>query len=174
MEGPGNCPVWGYNKKIGPLPAALLNSTQIQGFEIDDWHSLAPVHSNAIVLPALLAAAAHARTQGKSFSGYDLLLATIAGYETGPRVGLSLHGSHMLSWGWHSGAVFGHAQAAAAVGKLLGLPEERCEEDAAWLCGTEWAVWGAVGAGGWNGAALLTRGTREGAGGGLAVGCDSG
>ncbi|KAL4899922.1 hypothetical protein BDW74DRAFT_171182 [Aspergillus multicolor] len=128
MEGEGSCPVWGYDKKISPLPAALLNSTQIQGFEIDDWHSLAPVHSNAIVLPALFAAASNAQSQGTRFTGSSLLLSTIAGYETGPRVGLALYGSHMLSRGWHSGVVFGHAQAAAAVSKLLSLPRPQIED----------------------------------------------
>ncbi|RDW92720.1 MmgE/PrpD family protein [Aspergillus mulundensis] len=130
MEGEGPCPVWGYDKKISPLPAALLNSTAIQGFEIDDWHSLAPVHSNAIVLPALFAAASNARSTGTGpvSSGSSLLLATIAGYETGPRVGLALYGSHMLSRGWHSGVVFGHAQAAAAVAKLLHLPTDQIED----------------------------------------------
>ncbi|KAL4805134.1 hypothetical protein BDV18DRAFT_25355 [Aspergillus unguis] len=134
MEAPGNCPVWGYNKKISPLPASLLNSTQIQGFEIDDWHSLAPVHSNAIVLPALFAAAAHAKASGNHTSGASFLVSTIAGYETGPRVGLALHGSQMLSRGWHSGVVFGHAQAAAAVSKLLGLSTDRIEDALGTAC----------------------------------------
>ncbi|KAL4978836.1 hypothetical protein BDW66DRAFT_164134 [Aspergillus desertorum] len=134
MEAEGTCPVWGYDKRIGPLPAALLNSTQIQGFEIDDWHSLAPVHSNAIVLPALFAAAADAKVRGTVTSGESLLLSTIAGYETGPRVGLCLYGSHMLSRGWHSGVVFGHAQAAVAVGKLLSLPADRIEDGVGIAC----------------------------------------
>ncbi|KAL3471499.1 hypothetical protein BJX99DRAFT_266723 [Aspergillus californicus] len=128
MESPGPCPVWGYNKKVGPLPAALLNSTQIQGFEIDDWHSRAPLHSNAIVLPVLFAAAANGKAKGTTTTGKSLLLATIAGYETGPRVGLCLHGSDMLSRGWHSGVVFGHAAAAAAAGKLLNLQTSEIED----------------------------------------------
>ncbi|KAL3429634.1 hypothetical protein BDV09DRAFT_180068 [Aspergillus tetrazonus] len=128
MEAEGSCPVWGYAKRVGPLPAALLNSTQIQGFEIDDWHSLAPLHSNAIVLPALFAAAANAKAKGTVTSGESLLLSAIAGYETGPRVGLCLYGSHMLSRGWHSGVVFGHAQAAAAVGKLINLSADQIED----------------------------------------------
>jgi aconitate decarboxylase len=154
MEAEGSCPVWGYDKvrslalvvghwcqevadssqTIGPLPAALLNSTQIQGFEIDDWHSLAPVHSNAIVLPALFAAAANAKAKGTVTSGESLLLSTIVGYEAGPRVGLCLYGSHMLSRGWHSGVVFGHAQAAAAVAKLLNLSADRIEDAVGIAC----------------------------------------
>jgi aconitate decarboxylase len=105
------------------VSAALLNSTFIQGFELDDWHSEAPLHSNSIVLPALFAAVDYlARLQPRvKISGEEFLLATIVGFEVGPRVGLGLHGSHMLTLGWHSGAVFGSSVAAAAVSKLLGL-----------------------------------------------------
>ncbi|KAH7181192.1 hypothetical protein DER46DRAFT_631740 [Fusarium sp. MPI-SDFR-AT-0072] len=103
-------------RKVTALTAALLNGTFIQGFELDDWHSEGPLHSNSIILSALLAAAEQANTQASHFttSGQDFLLATIAGYETGPRVGRSLWGTHVLSSGWHSGAVFGPAAAAAS------------------------------------------------------------
>lgn len=47
------------DKKISPLSPALLNSTFIQGIELDDWHSDAPLPSNSILLPALFAAAEH-------------------------------------------------------------------------------------------------------------------
>lgn len=122
FEGPGPCTVAGWNRKISPVHAALLNATYLQGFELDDWHSEAPLHSNSIILPALLAAAEHGKvTTDLKISGADFLLATIVGYEVGPRVGLGLWGGHMLTMGWHSGAVFGPSAAAAAVSKLLGL-----------------------------------------------------
>lgn len=117
---------WG-GVKTTALSSALINSTFIQGFELDDWHSEAPLHSNSILLPALFAAAQHRGSSlghdqaPSSLSGSDLLLATIVGYEVGPRIGRALHGSHVLSTGWHSGAVFGPGAAAASVGKLLGL-----------------------------------------------------
>ncbi|KAJ5439125.1 uncharacterized protein N7458_010123 [Penicillium daleae] len=135
MESEGECAVWGYNKKLGPLAATLLNSTEIQSFELDDWHMLAPVHSNSILLPPLLAAAGQkkASTQAK-FDGKSLLLSTIVGYETGPRVGLCLYGGHMLTRGWHSGTTFGHAAAAAAVCKLLDLPEAAIEDALGMAC----------------------------------------
>ena len=106
-----------------------MNSTEVQAFELDDWHSLAPLHSNSILLPALLAATSHQRAKGAPvFNGASLLLSTIVGYETGPRVGLCLHGSHMLTRGWHSGVVFGHAASAAAVSKVLGLSPHAIED----------------------------------------------
>jgi aconitate decarboxylase len=97
--------------------AAMLNSSFIQGFELDDYHPLAPLHSNSLVLPAMLAAAPRiGRVSGESF-----LLGAILGYETGPRVGQALGGLDMLSRGWHSGVVFGPIAAAAAAGCLYGL-----------------------------------------------------
>ncbi|KAI6768408.1 hypothetical protein HG531_010597 [Fusarium graminearum] len=115
---------WG-GRKATALSAALLNGTFIQGFELDDWHSEAPLHSNSIILPALIAAAqnSHSTTSGK-----DFLLATIAGYEIGPRVGRSLWGTHVLSSGWHSGAVFGPAAAASSVSKLYGFSADKIED----------------------------------------------
>ncbi|KAJ5311727.1 hypothetical protein N7476_007587 [Penicillium atrosanguineum] len=129
IEPPGNSVVWGYDKKLGPLPAALLNSTEIQSFELDDWHMLAPLHSNSILLPPLLAAASQKKSNGSpALDGAAFLLSTIVGYETGPRVGLCLYGGHMLTRGWHSGTTFGHAAAAAAVSKLLDLPKDVIED----------------------------------------------
>src|ERR1700756_4747159 len=107
---------WGGRTTSGPS-AAMLNSSFIQGFELDDYHPLAPLHSNSLVIPAMLAAAAHV----SRVSGSRFLLGAILGYETGPRVGLALGGLEMLSRGWHSGVVFGTLSAAASAGTLYGL-----------------------------------------------------
>jgi aconitate decarboxylase len=107
---------WGSRTTSAPS-AAMLNSSFIQGFELDDYHPLAPLHSNALVIPAMLAAAPHVgRVPGSRF-----LLGAILGYETGPRVGQALGGLEMISRGWHSGTVFGTIPAAASAGTLYGL-----------------------------------------------------
>lgn len=133
LEAPkgGDASIFGWGGRTAtPLTAALLNSSFIQGFELDDWHSEAPVHANAIILPALIAAAQHLKIKNSEYklSGADLLLAAIVGYEVGPRVGLGLYGAHMLTSGWHSGAVFGPSQSAASVGKILGLSAGQIED----------------------------------------------
>src|SRR5882757_1206643 len=101
-------------QKTGPLSAALLNSAFIQGFELDDWHSEAPMHLNSIILPALFAAVTKTKS---TVSGSSFLLAYLVGLEVGPRVGNALHGTHMLSVGWHSGAIFGPSASSTAVSK---------------------------------------------------------
>jgi len=78
---------WGGRTTSAPS-AAMLNSSFIQGFELDDYHPLAPLHNNSLVVPAMLAAAPHV----VRVSGARFLLATILGYETGPRVGQALGG----------------------------------------------------------------------------------
>jgi aconitate decarboxylase len=136
IEPPGDAILIGWgNRRVSPLTASLLNSTFIQGFELDDWHSEAPLHSNSLLLPALLAAARHRRNSNDetdhtpaAVTGSDIMLAMAVGYEVGPRVGNALHGSHVLTTGWHSGAVFGPPAVAAAVGKLLGLSPEQIED----------------------------------------------
>ncbi|HEY2269954.1 MAG TPA: MmgE/PrpD family protein, partial [Streptosporangiaceae bacterium] len=114
---------WG-GRTTSATSAAMLNSSFIQGFELDDYHPLAPLHSNALVLPAMLAAAPRA---GK-VTGARFLLGAILGYETGPRVGQALGGLEMISRGWHSGVVFGTLSAAAAAGSLYGLDAARFED----------------------------------------------
>ena len=52
---------WGGRSTSAPS-AAMLNSSFVQGFELDDYHPLAPLHSNALVLPAMLAAVPHVGT----------------------------------------------------------------------------------------------------------------
>jgi aconitate decarboxylase len=132
LEGYGDKSLIGWGRGVPASAAALLNGTFIQGFELDDFHPLAPLHSASVVLPALLACA----QESGQVSGSRFLLAAIAGFETGPRVGLALHGAQMLSRGWHSGSVFGTHAAAAATGVLLNLDAARFE-DALGLAATQ-------------------------------------
>jgi len=116
-EGDGAGAVIGWDRSV-PIPAAvLLNGTFIQSFELDDYHFLGPLHSNAVVLPSLIGAV---QIKGR-VNGKDFLRGAIAGFEVGPRVGMALHGLQMLSRGWHSGSVFGTHASAAAAGTLYRL-----------------------------------------------------
>lgn len=132
LEGKGESPVFGWGTTL-PAPAAcLLNSTFIQGFELDDYHPRAPLHSLSLVVPSAIATV----SQLGACSGRDFLTAIIAGLEVGPRVGLALHGGQMLARGWHSGAVFGTHASAATSGWLRRLSAGQFE-DALGLAGTQ-------------------------------------
>ncbi len=130
FEGHGDKTIIGWGRTAAGPAAALLNSSFIQGFELDDFHPTAPLHSASLLLPALLACA------DDGASGSAFLLGAIKGFETGPRVGLALHGAQMLSRGWHSGPVFGTHAAAVAAGSLLGL-DAAGYEDALGLAATQ-------------------------------------
>jgi 2-methylcitrate dehydratase PrpD len=126
FDGTGDTVVIGTGRTASAPAAAVLNSTYIQGFELDDFHPLAPLHSCSLVIPALLSTATPAT------SGAEFLLAAIVGFEVGPRVGYTLHGAQMLDRGWHSGAVFGTHSAAMASGKLRRLQSAQLEDALGW------------------------------------------
>jgi 2-methylcitrate dehydratase PrpD len=132
VEGDGDNAIIGWGAGTSTPGAALLNGTFIQGFELDDFHPFGPLHSASVVLPAALACSERLG----NITGSRFLLASIAGFEVGPRVGMALHGAQMLSRGWHSGSVFGTHAAAAAAGVLLHLDPARFE-DALGLAATQ-------------------------------------
>src|SRR5580700_2946628 len=132
LEGCGTNPIIGWNRGTTAPAAAMLNRSFIQGFELDDFHPVGPIHGASIVLPSLLACA----SQIGMASGEHFLLGAVAGFEVGPRVGLALHGAEMLSRGWHSGTVFATFAAAAAVGVPLQLNASQFE-DALGMAGTQ-------------------------------------
>ncbi|TAQ91177.1 hypothetical protein B7494_g547 [Chlorociboria aeruginascens] len=136
FEEEGSSTVFGYEQKFNPITTALLNGTFIQSVELDDYHSSAPLHSNSIVLPALFSAV-EAKKKGSTppvVDGATFLLSSIVGFEVGPRAGLALYGGHMLTMGWHSGAIFGPPAAAAAVSKLFGLSPLQTEDAIGTAC----------------------------------------
>ena len=133
LEGTGDTVVIGTGRNTSAPAAAVLNGTFIQGFELDDFHPLAPLHSCSLLIPALVSTAT---VRPRTTTGAELLLAAITGFEVGPRVGYTLHGAQMLDRGWHSGSVFGTHSAAMAAGKLRGLPPAQLE-DALGLAGTQ-------------------------------------
>jgi 2-methylcitrate dehydratase PrpD len=114
------CAVWGTQVKLSAPHAALVNGTQVQGFELDDVHRAGVLHVGAVVLPALLAVT----ELRPGMTGRDFLTAAVAGYEIGPRVGLCMGPEH-IGQGWHSGATLGVYSAGAGAARALGLDEMR-------------------------------------------------
>jgi 2-methylcitrate dehydratase PrpD len=133
LEGRGDSVIIGTGRTAGAPAAAVLNGTFIQGFELDDFHPLAPLHSCSLLIPALLSTAS---VRPEPSTGAELLLGAIVGFEVGPRVGYTLHGTQMLDRGWHSGPVFGTHSAAMSSGKLRRLAPAELE-DALGLAGTQ-------------------------------------
>ena len=114
-----SCSLLAGLEKMGPLHAALVNGTQIQGFELDDVHRKGVLHVGAVTLPPLFALA----ELNPEITGNDFLRAAIVGYEIGPRVGLCMGQEH-IGQGWHSGATVGVFSAVAGASNLLKLTAE--------------------------------------------------
>ncbi|SDH61255.1 2-methylcitrate dehydratase PrpD [Pseudomonas benzenivorans] len=98
--------------------AALVNAASSHLVEQDDLHNSSVLHPATVVFPAALAAA-----QDLGKSGRELILAAVAGYEAGIRIGEFLGRSHYRIF--HTTATVGTLAAAVAVGKLLGFGREQ-------------------------------------------------
>ncbi|MFD2646078.1 MmgE/PrpD family protein [Pseudomonas japonica] len=97
-----------------PYFAALVNAASSHLVEQDDLHNSSVLHPATVVFPAALAAA-----QDLGKSGRELILACVAGYEAGIRIGEFLGRSHYRIF--HTTATVGTLAAAVAVGKLMGF-----------------------------------------------------
>lgn len=98
--------------------AALVNGAASHLVEQDDLHNSSVLHPATVVFSAVLAAA-----QDLGKSGKDLLLASVAGYEAGIRIGEFMGRSHYRIF--HTTATVGTLAAAVAVGKLLNFSQEQ-------------------------------------------------
>jgi aconitate decarboxylase len=123
LDGDGPATIWGWALKAPPMSAALLNGTFVQGFEVDDYHPFGPLHSEACVLPAVLATA----EQLGGVDGKRFLASVVLGFETGPRIGMAMGGLQLVTRGWHCGAIYGVLGAVAGAGKIRDLNEDQFE-----------------------------------------------
>jgi 2-methylcitrate dehydratase PrpD len=114
--GPGDGPseIVPSGGSTSPLFAALINGAASHVAEQDDVHNGSVFHPGTVVFPSALAV-----TQAEGASGRHLLVAAIAGYEVGIRVGEFLGRSHYKTF--HTTGTAGTLASAAAVAKLLSL-----------------------------------------------------
>jgi len=114
IANPGSAEILISRKSSSPFLATLANAAASHIAEQDDVHNGSVFHPATVVFPAALATA-----QTIGASGEDLLVAAVAGYEVGIRVGEFLGRSHYKTF--HTTGTAGTLAAAAAVGRLLKL-----------------------------------------------------
>ena len=119
LDDGGPCTAFGHAEGLRPEDAALLNGTAAHGEDFDDTFEGGPVHSGAVIVPAVLAA-------GERFgrNGRDALLGIAAGVETLCRLSL-VAPQRMHKAGFHPTAVLGAMAAAVAVSKTLAASEKQ-------------------------------------------------
>ncbi len=125
FAGRGESAILGRADRLDPLNASLINGISSHVFDFDDTHLRTVIHPAGPVASALLAFAGHRR-----ISGRDFLQALTLGVEVECRIGNAVFPAH-YDIGWHITGTAGVFGAAAAIGKILGLDEERM----AWALG---------------------------------------
>lgn len=108
-----------FNRRSSsPYMAAMANAAASHVVEQDDVHNGSVFHPATVVFSPALAVA-----QALGASGEEFLVACVAGYEVGIRVGEFLGRSHYRIF--HTTGTAGSVAAAATVGRLLKLTPEQ-------------------------------------------------
>lgn len=114
----GGATAIGHQGSFDTFSAALINGTAAHGEDYDDTFEGGPVHSGAVIVPAVLAVC-----QREGLDGKALLRGIVVGVELLCRLSLvtpkAIHRA-----GFHPTAVIGTLAAAAAVSAALGLDEQ--------------------------------------------------
>ena len=114
-EQPAGCTIVGRQETFEAFGAALVNGTAAHGEDYDDTFEGGPVHSGAVIVPAVMAACERER-----LGGDRLLVGIVTGVELLCRLSLvAPKATHNA--GFHPTAIFGALASAGAVGAAVGL-----------------------------------------------------
>jgi 2-methylcitrate dehydratase PrpD len=111
----GGCTAIGHAETYEAGTAALINGTAAHGEDFDDTFEGGPVHSSAVVIPAVLAACERFGRDGTA-----ALLGIVSGVETLCRLSMVVPKAIHKS-GFHPTSVLGTLAAALAASKAMGL-----------------------------------------------------
>jgi 2-methylcitrate dehydratase PrpD len=119
LDAGGPCTALGHAQTFNPEDAAMLNGTAAHGEDFDDTFEGGPVHSGAVIVPAVLAACERFGRGGAS-----ALLGIATGVETLCRLSL-VAPKRIHKAGFHPTAVLGAIAATLSVSKALQLSEKQ-------------------------------------------------
>ena len=117
----GRASVLGRRSTTALTWAPLLHGIAMHVEDFDDTHLRTVLHPGAAVVATALSAAELTGADGR-----ELLTAVVAGVEVASKVGNAVCPSH-FDLGWHVTGTMGHLGAAAAAGRLLGLPADQLQ-----------------------------------------------
>src|SRR3989440_8329159 len=118
-EANGSCTALGHPRTLDAAGAAFVNGTAAHGEDFDDTFEGGPVHTGAVVVPAILALA-----ERNAIAGKDALRAIAVGAEVMCRASL-VAPKLIHKAGFHPTAVLGAMAAAAAAAAALRLPKNQ-------------------------------------------------
>jgi len=118
QAGDGPSLIFGTNRRVGCLDAALINGAAAHVLDFDNTARHMGGHVSAVMVPALIAA-------GEAFgsTGRDVLLANVAGFEIAARLGRAVNPYH-TNKGWHPTLTLGVFAVTAGCARLLKLSIE--------------------------------------------------
>jgi 2-methylcitrate dehydratase PrpD len=116
FSGKPTAAILGRVERIDPLHASLMNGISSHVYDYDDTTPKNYSHPSSPVASALFAYASTAPVSGR-----DFVHAFVLGFEAESRVANAVYPAHYDA-GWHITGTSGVFGAAAAIGKLFGLP----------------------------------------------------
>ena len=119
FSGPEQANLFGRKERLDAMHAALVNGISSHVLDYDDTHLKTIIHPAGPVASALTAFA-----QYRPVSGAEFMNALVLGCEIECRIGNSVFPEH-YAMGWHITGTTGMFGAAAAIGRLLRLDEQR-------------------------------------------------
>ncbi len=125
----GSCTAIGHAEAYDAGTAALINGTAAHGEDFDDTFEGGPVHSSAVVIPAVLAACERFGRDGRAALG-----GIVAGVEATCRLSMVIPKA-IHKAGFHPTSVLGTIGAALAAAKAMGL-DRRQTVDALGIAGS--------------------------------------
>jgi 2-methylcitrate dehydratase PrpD len=125
MEPEGATPVVGRSERVGLASSAMLACINSSAHTFDDTHLATITHPTGPVAAAAFAAAHALATSGQPVAGSELLASLIIGMELECRLSNAIAATGGSNLGWYMTGLSGGVGAAAAVGRLLGLPRAK-------------------------------------------------
>jgi 2-methylcitrate dehydratase PrpD len=113
--GTGPSHVFGSDRRVNPLDAAVINGAASHALDFDDCNNTFGGHPSAPVLSALFALADDIGATGREF-----IAAYVAGFEAETKIALAVNFHHYMK-GWHPTATLGVFGSAAACARLMKL-----------------------------------------------------
>src|SRR5262247_3500814 len=119
FSGERTASVLGRPERLDPLHASLMNGISSHVDDFDDTTPQNYIHPTSPVASAMFAYASANRVTGR-----DFVNAFVLGFEAESRVANAVYPAH-YDVGWHITGTAGTFGAAAAIGKLIDLPEQQ-------------------------------------------------
>ena len=119
LGGASQATVWGGGFKTSMPLAAMANGMAAHAHDYDDTNQVMMAHPSIQLLPGLFAVA-----EFQKRSGFDLMVAYVAGFEVGAKLGRAIN-PDLVFQGWFPVGTLGAVMQTAACAKLFGLSRDQ-------------------------------------------------